>query len=75
MGFNTSQRGDLIVFADFDSLSSYAQEAMSWAVGAGLISGTGGNVLAPAETATRAQVATMLMRFCRNVAQLGAGAD
>ena len=48
---------------------------MSWAVGAGLISGTGGNVLAPAETATRAQVATMLMRFCRNVAQLGAGAD
>lgn len=74
-GYKTSQRGDLSGFADLDSLSSYAQEAMSWAVGAGLISGTGGNVLAPAETATRAQVATMLMRFCRNVAQLGAGTD
>ena len=74
-GYKTSQRGNLSGFADLDSLSSYAQEAMSWAVGAGLISGTGGNVLAPAETATRAQVATMLMRFCRNVAQLGTGTD
>ena len=48
---------------------------MSWAVGAGLISGTGGNVLAPADTATRAEVSAMLMRFCRNVAQLGTGTN
>ena len=41
---------------------------MSWAVDAGLISGVGGNQIAPTGTATRAQVAQILMNFCENVA-------
>ena len=53
---------DLSVFADANSASSYAVEAMQWAVSTGLIGGMGGK-LNPQGSATRAQVATMLMRF------------
>ena len=53
---------DLSVFADANSVSSYAVEAMQWAVSTGLIGGMGGK-LNPQGSATRAQVATMLMRF------------
>ena len=53
---------DLSVFADVNSVSSYAVEAMQWAVSTGLISGMDGK-LNPQGSATRAQVATMLMRF------------
>lgn len=53
---------DLSVFADANSVSNYAVEAMQWAVSAGLISGMDGK-LNPQGSATRAQVATMLMRF------------
>ena len=53
---------DLSVFADANSVSSYAVEAMQWAVSAGLIGGMDGK-LNPQGSATRAQVATMLMRF------------
>ena len=42
---------------------------MSWAVGAGLITGTSTTTLSPQDTATRAQVATILMRFCENIAK------
>ena len=53
---------DLSAFADANSVSSYAVEAMQWAVSTGLISGMDGK-LNPQGSATRAQVATMLMRF------------
>ena len=53
---------DLSVFADANSVSRYAVEAMQWAVSTGLISGMDGK-LNPQGSATRAQVATMLMRF------------
>ena len=53
---------DLSVFADANSVSSYAVEAMQWAVSTGLINGMDGK-LNPQGSATRAQVATMLMRF------------
>ena len=49
-------------FSDVGSVSSYAREAMNWAVGTGLINGIDGR-LAPTEGATRAQIATILMRF------------
>ena len=46
-------------------LSEYAIPAMQWAVGAGIINGTGdGSTLTPQSQATRAQAATVLMRFC-----------
>ncbi len=60
----TGQTAALSTFADASQISPYAAEAMSWAVSSGLINGVGNNQLAPEGEATRAQVATMLMRFC-----------
>lgn len=50
-------------FEDAASISSWAAEAMAWAVGNGIIDGVSEGVLAPQDTATRAQVAAMLQRF------------
>ena len=55
-------------FADHANVSSYAADAMNWAVGSSLINGTDNNMLDPQGNATRAQVATILMRFCENTA-------
>ena len=63
LGLDTSARADLSAFGDFSQVSPYAQDAMSWAVAVGLISGTGDGSLAPMGDATRAQVATILLRF------------
>ena len=60
--------GDLSGFADADTVSGWAEEAMSWSVGAGLIQGDE-NGLTPTATAIRAQIAAILMRFCENVAK------
>ena len=53
---------NLSIFAGASSVSTYANEAMQWAVSTGLINGMDGK-LNPQGSATRAQVATMLMRF------------
>jgi hypothetical protein len=50
-------------FPDADQVSSYAAEAMNWAVSAGIIGGTGDGTLNPSGSASRAEVATMLQRF------------
>ena len=55
---------DLSIYSDAASVSAYAVEAMQWAVGTGLINGMAGK-LNPQGSATRAQVATMLMRFAQ----------
>ncbi len=54
---------NLAAFSDAGKISSYATDAVNWAVGEGLISGVGNNTLAPQNSATRAQVATILMRY------------
>lgn len=54
-------------FTDSGKVSSYAVEAMNWAVGTGLFGGMGDGTLAPQGRATRAQVATILMRFVENL--------
>lgn len=64
-GLNTSYRADLSRYTDAGSISGYAREAMSWAVETGIISGMTETTLNPAATATRAQVATILMRFVK----------
>ena len=56
--------GSLGSFTDVDSVSSYAADAMSWAISKGLITGTDKNELIPGSDATRAQVATIMMRYC-----------
>ena len=63
-GYDVSvgENTNILSYADASSVSSYAMEAMQWACGAGIIGGKDG-LLAPAGSATRAEVATMLMRF------------
>ena len=56
---------NILSYTDVADLSEYAIPAMQWAVGAGIINGTGdGSTLSPQGQATRAQAAVMLMRFC-----------
>ena len=67
-GYDTTQGGMAVrEFADYASISNWALEAVQWAVNAGLISGTGNGMLSPNGTATRAQVAVILMQFCQQV--------
>jgi hypothetical protein len=54
---------DLSKYSDADKVSAYAVDAMRWAVGCGLIGGRNGNMLAPGETANRAEAATVLCRL------------
>lgn len=63
-GADVTATGDLSQFADASAVSAWAQDAMKWAVGAGLINGMDGK-LNPQGTATRAQVATVLTRFAQ----------
>lgn len=58
--------GDLSAFADGADTSVWAQQAMSWAVSLGLINGVDSDRLAPKGQATRAQTATILMRFAQS---------
>lgn len=55
--------GTLRGYDDGSSVSDWAQEAMVWAIGEGLIEGVGSNKLAPTADTTRAQLAQILMRF------------
>lgn len=61
--------GALSSFQDSARVNSYAVEALRWAVGEGLISGTGAGMLAPQSNATRAQVATILKRFVESLSK------
>ena len=65
-GYDVSDKGDLTTFADSTGTSSWAAEAMEWAVGSGLLTGKDGGKLDPTGTATRAEIATILMRFAEN---------
>lgn len=60
--WDTSVRADLDKFTDKNSISGWAVEAVSWAVGADLLQGDG-TILNPVGTATRAEAATILMRL------------
>lgn len=63
-GYDTTQGGMAIrEFDDYGSISSYAMDAMTWAVNIGLIKGGDNNLLNPNGTATRAEIAAMLHRF------------
>ena len=68
-GYDVSQRADLSGFVDAGTISTYAQEALSWANAQGLVLGFEDDSLRPQGTATRAQIAAVLMRFCQTVAE------
>lgn len=65
-GADTTQTGDLSQFTDEADISDWARDNVSWAVGAGLISGKGDGILDPLGNATRAEVAAILQRFLEN---------
>ncbi len=66
-GYSTSLTGDLSSFNDAGSVSSWAISAMQWAVGYNLISGVGNEKLAPKSSATRSQLAQIMMQFDYNI--------
>ena len=68
-GYDVSQRADLSGFVDAGTISTYAQEALSWANAQGLVLGFEDDSLRPQGNASRAQIAAVLMRFCQTVAE------
>lgn len=68
-GYDVSARGDLSDFDDGDDTSHWARQAVEWAVGAQLIQGKGNNCLDPNGNILRAEFATIMMRFCENIAK------
>ena len=60
--------GTLDAFADADTVSAYAADAMRWAAANRIVNGSHGR-LNPQGNATRAQAAAMLMRFCEKMEQ------
>ena len=54
-------------FTDAARVSDYAKEALSWTVAVGIINGMPDNTIAPQNSATRAEVATIIMRYTKLV--------
>ena len=67
--YDVTATADLSAFADRDKISGWAEHAMSWAVGDGLLNGKTATILDPTGTATRAEVAQILMNFAENTAK------
>ena len=65
--YDVTTTAELTAYTDAASVQSYATAPMSWAVGTELINGTTETTLAPSGGAIRAQIATILMRFCENI--------
>ena len=66
-GYDVSQKADLSGYTDAASISDYAKDALAWANAQKLITGVTDTTLNPQGSATRAQVATILMRLCETV--------
>ena len=66
-GYDMAITGDASTFPDGSRVSSYAADAINWAVGNGLFQGNDRNMLDPAGGADRSQFAVLLMRFCKDV--------
>ena len=68
-GAEAEETDHLADFTDADKVNAYAVDAMNWAVANGLINGMGDGTLAPQGNASRAQIATILMRYCVTIAE------
>lgn len=67
-GYNTDVYTDIGGYSDAAKVSPFARESMCWAIGAGIVNGTGNNTLSPQDSALRAQVAAMFNRFAGGMA-------
>ena len=63
-GCDLTASGELGNYNDARNVSSYARQAMAWAVGNGIVTGTADLRLNPQGTATRSHFAAMMFRFC-----------
>ena len=68
-GYDVSvgENTNILSYVDATSISEYAMSAFQWACGSGLTEGDENGALTPLATATRAQAAAMIMRFCESV--------
>lgn len=66
-GWDVSAKADLGKFVDGASVSSWAKDALSWANAQKLVNGVGDDMLAPQGSASRAQAATILMRYIQTI--------
>lgn len=66
-GYSVDKTSDLSNFNDTSNISNYALTPIKWAVSSGLISGMGDSTISPLGNASRAQIATILMRFIENL--------
>lgn len=67
LGLDVTPTGGLEAFADGDTVSAYARDAMAWACETGILQGMTPTTLSPKTTATRAQAATILLRLSKLV--------
>ena len=58
---------DLLKYKDGEKVSEFAKWGMNWAVGSGVITGTTYGYLNPQGTATRAEAASMIYKYCLNI--------
>ncbi len=65
MDVSVGEDTNILSYDDFNELSEYAMSATQWACGSGIINGRTEATLVPKGTATRAEVATMIMRFVK----------
>lgn len=68
-GYDTTAKADLSKYTDAAQVGSYAVDAIRWANAEGLVNGTSATTLTPKGSATRAQAAVILTRFCQNIAK------
>ena len=68
-GVDVSGQTSLTGYHDAASVSGWAEDAMQWAVAAGIITGKGHGTLDPKGNATRSEIATIMMRYCENAAK------
>lgn len=68
-GYDTTQKNNLSNYIDAKDINAYAVEALQWANQVGIITGVTDTTLVPNGSATRAQVSSILMRFCENIAK------
>ena len=66
-GYDVKQGNAPLSYEDKDSISTWASDAVIWANNAGIINGTGDGKISPKDSATRSQVAAILMRFCKGI--------
>ena len=66
-GYDVTESADLDKFTDASDVSAWALKAVKWAVGTGLISGTTNTTISPKSSATRAQVAVIVMNYVKNL--------